>query len=170
MALSWSRITSGVRAANPAQWLRSRPRREVKWWSHSTVWLDGFRACRFGASGQVEAVFPLASPYEISAALPALEALLPEPATLGVHRLRLLIGAPFVCYYALPWRALPRPVDWLPLARMQFVQGGGGGAEASVAVCAASSELPWARSEKTMAIDSRERRILSCLAYHSSTS
>jgi hypothetical protein len=130
MALSWSRITSGVRAANPTRWLRSQPRREAKWWSQSTVWLDGYRACRFDASGRVEAVFPLASPYEISAALPALDALLPKPQTLGVHRLRLLIGAPFVCYYALPWRALPRPVDWLPLARMQFVQGGGGGAEA----------------------------------------
>jgi len=132
MPVPWSRIAPGLRAANWRRLLPARAERPVAaaaWWSQSTVWLDGHRACRFGAAGQAEAVFPLASPYEIAAALPALDAMLPNPQRPGVHRLRLLVGAPFACYFALPWRALPRPVDWLPLARMQFVQGGVGGAE-----------------------------------------
>jgi hypothetical protein len=130
MPVSWSRFIPALRASGWRRLLPTHTARAGARWSQATVWLDGYRACRFGATGQAEAVCPLASPYEIAAALPALEALLPKPEQAGMHRVRLLVGTPFVCYFALPWRALPRPVDWLPLARMQFVQGGVGGAEA----------------------------------------
>lgn len=38
----------------------------------------------------------------------------------------MVVGAPFVRYYALPWQAAPKPQDWVASARVQAVQTGAG--------------------------------------------
>jgi hypothetical protein len=92
--------------------------------SRSTVWLDGERARLLDASGRSLNAVALRKAGDVPAALDALEQIVPKPAKPGVHTLRTLIGTPFVRYFAVPWRPLPTPPDWVSLARAQFVREG----------------------------------------------
>lgn len=109
--------------------LPAAPLRAIPWWSRSAIWLDGGRGCLLDASGRSLKTVPLGKPGEVPAALAALETLAPRPEKPGLHLVRLLLGAPFVRYFALPWRALPKPGDWVSLARAQFMRDGAQGAE-----------------------------------------
>jgi hypothetical protein len=91
-----------------------------------TIWLDGQCARTFGANGRTDTVVPLSTAGEVTAALKAIEALAPKPQRPGLHTLRVLVGMPFVRFYALPWQALPRPEDWVSSARAQAVRTGVG--------------------------------------------
>jgi hypothetical protein len=88
----------------------------------TTLWIDGERVRVLKGTSM-----PLANAAETASALKAVEALAPKPAKRGLHMLRVIVGAPFVRYYALPWQPLPKPEDWIPLARMQALQTGAGG-------------------------------------------
>jgi hypothetical protein len=90
--------------------------------SRTTIWIDGERAHALHSSMTT----PLSPANDVAAALKALEALAPNPARPGLHALRVVIGAPFVRYHALPWQPLPKPNDWVSIARMQAVQSGAG--------------------------------------------
>ncbi|WP_232316657.1 hypothetical protein [Candidatus Burkholderia verschuerenii] len=83
--------------------------------SRATLWIDGRRARLLGTDASVA----LADPADAAAALKAIDALAPKPASLGFHALR-------VRYYALPWQPLPKPQDWISGARVQAMQTGAG--------------------------------------------
>ncbi|MDR5788029.1 MULTISPECIES: hypothetical protein [unclassified Caballeronia] len=89
--------------------------------SRTTIWIDGRHARTFGG-----APMPLSSANDVAAALKAIETLAPKPANLGLHALRVVVGAPFARYHALPWQPLPKPQDWVAAARVQAVQMGAG--------------------------------------------
>jgi hypothetical protein len=91
--------------------------------SRVTIWIDGKCARVLGSP---QACVTLADSGDTAAALKAIETLAPKPANLGLHALRVVVGAPFVRYYALPWQTLPRPQDWIPGARVQALQTGAG--------------------------------------------
>ncbi|QET06242.1 MULTISPECIES: hypothetical protein [Cupriavidus] len=105
---------------------RGRAHRALAWHSSVEIWLDGERGCALGASGTGGQAIPLASSGDVAAALAVLEALAPKPAKPGLHRLGVIVGAPFVCYFPLAWRPLPTPAEWIAQARMQFARGGFG--------------------------------------------
>lgn len=99
------------------------------WFSRASIWLDGEHARLFEPGGRQLAAVPLKSAGDVGSALAALDSLITKPARPGWHSLRVLLGAPFVRYFVLPWRPLPQPADWVSLARAQFVREGPGGAD-----------------------------------------
>ncbi|MDR0182587.1 hypothetical protein [Lysobacter arvi] len=100
------------------------------WWSRHTLWVDGYQAVSLGEDARPLALSSLHQPCDLASALTALEAVATRPAKRGVHVARVLVGAPFVHYLALPWRPLPRPADWVALARTQFIRDGMGAPDA----------------------------------------
>ncbi|SAK75370.1 hypothetical protein AWB75_04241 [Caballeronia catudaia] len=94
--------------------------------SRATIWLDGERARTLNSSPGLPIATPLSPSGDVAAALKAIEALAPRPARPGLHTLRVIVGAPFARYHALPWQPLPKPEDWVSVARMQAVQWGAG--------------------------------------------
>lgn len=96
------------------------------WHSRAALWIDGERGCVLGVSGAGERALPLTSSGDVTAAMAVLEALAPRPAKPGLHTLRVIVGAPFVCYFSLPWRPLPTPTDWVAQARVHFARSGFG--------------------------------------------
>lgn len=100
--------------------------RASAWHSRVELWLDGERGCALDTSGVGEKALPLASSGDVGAALAVVEALAPTPAKRGLHTLRVIVGAPFVCYFPLSWRPIPTPEDWVAQARTQFARGGFG--------------------------------------------
>jgi hypothetical protein len=98
-------------------------KRAVSIFGRTTVWIDGAHA---RLPGRAETPVPLAPAGDIAAALRAVEALAPRPARAGLHAMRVVVGAPFARYFALPWQPLPKPDDWIAMARMQALQTGAG--------------------------------------------
>lgn len=96
--------------------------RKPSMFSRTTLWIDGERAHALDSP----VTTPLSPAGDVAAALKAIEALAPAPARPGLHVLRVIVGAPFVRYHALPWQPLPKPDDWVSAARMQAVQAGAG--------------------------------------------
>ncbi|WP_277186134.1 hypothetical protein [Caballeronia sp. BR00000012568055] len=103
--------------------LRQAASKGSSMFSRTTLWIDGERARVLDHAGRS---VPLSSIGDTAAALKAIEALAPKPARPGLHALRVVVGAPFARYYALPWQALPKPADWVSMARIQTTQTGAG--------------------------------------------
>ncbi|SAK39993.1 hypothetical protein AWB76_00129 [Caballeronia temeraria] len=107
--------------------LRARPAIASALMSRTTIWIDGRHARGLDTARHARSSVPLDAPNDAAAALKAIEALAPKPAAPGLHALRVVVGAPFARYHALPWQASPKPQDWVPAARVQAVQTGAGG-------------------------------------------
>ncbi|WP_244848115.1 hypothetical protein [Caballeronia sp. SL2Y3] len=90
--------------------------------SRTTILLEGARA-RVPGTARSAGSF---SPGDVPAALKAIETLAPKPSRLGLHALRVVAGAPFARYHALPWQPLAKPQDWIAAARVQSLQTGAG--------------------------------------------
>ncbi|MDR5853882.1 hypothetical protein P9239_14680 [Caballeronia sp. LZ062] len=90
--------------------------------SRTTILLEGGRA---RVPGTARSADPF-TPGDVAAALKAIETLAPKPSGFGLHVLRVVAGAPFARYHALPWQPLARPQDWIPAARVQSLQTGAG--------------------------------------------
>ncbi|MCM3606043.1 hypothetical protein [Cupriavidus pauculus] len=118
------------RAGASHRTVASAPRSGVPFWSQSTLWVDGHHAALLGPSGKVLHRLELPNVADVPAALTAMEAVVARPRMRGMHGLRVVLGAPFARYLVLPWQALPRPGDWITLARRQFMQAGLSGVEA----------------------------------------
>lgn len=137
--LNQSRALMGQAASSGRRWrealaksfmARGRGSRRARAWHSSVeIWLDGERGCTLGTSGTsgpCAQAMPLASSGDVAAALAVVGALAQTPAKPGLHTLRVIVGAPFVCYFPLPWRPLPTPEEWIAQARTQFARGGFG--------------------------------------------
>ncbi|WP_175939720.1 hypothetical protein [Caballeronia sp. BCC1704] len=98
--------------------------------SRTTILLEGGRA-RVPGTARIAGPF---TPGDAAAALKAIETLAPKPAGFGLHMLRVVAGAPFARYHALPWQPLPKPQDWVALARVQAMQTGAGNEASRFAV------------------------------------
>jgi len=90
--------------------------------ANATIWIDGQRA-RALPAGSSES---LKTAGDVAAALHAIETLAPRAQPLPLRGLRVVVGAPFARYFALPWQAVPKPQDWVPFARVQALQTGVG--------------------------------------------
>ncbi|MDR5830564.1 hypothetical protein P9250_22060 [Caballeronia sp. LP006] len=121
----WSDLVGAMSAVAKRPSRRTGPARAGAFMPRVTLWVDGERVRESGVASNVNTE-ALTTPGDTAAALKAIEALAPKPARPGLHGLRVVVGAPFVRYYALPWRPHPKPEQWVSMARMQAVQAGAG--------------------------------------------
>ncbi|WP_250450625.1 hypothetical protein [Caballeronia sp. ATUFL_M2_KS44] len=91
--------------------------------SRTTILLEGGRARVPGSPRDAESF----ARGDVAAALEAIETLAPKPSRPGLHTLRVVAGAPFARYYALPWQPSPKPRKWIDAARVKAMQTGAGG-------------------------------------------
>lgn len=120
---------TGGRPNAPSRPAARAPHGGIPWWSQSTLWLDGHHGALLGASGAVLRSLALDNVADIPCAIKTMEGLVTRPKARGIHGLKLVVGAPFVRYLVLPWQPLPKPADWVTVARRQFVQAGLTGVE-----------------------------------------
>jgi hypothetical protein len=94
--------------------------------SRATIWIDGRSARVLNSPPHATFIALLTTYGELAAALKAVETLAPKPQRRGLHALRVVVGAPFVRYFALPWQPQPKPQDWVSSARLIATQTGVG--------------------------------------------
>lgn len=123
---AWRTMARKPGLANAAPF-RAASAKSAAFMSRTTLWVDGQHAHALKPARDADAPLPLSTPGDVAAALAAIETLAPKPASPGLHALRVVVGAPFACYYALPWQALAKPQDWVPAARALALRSGAGG-------------------------------------------
>ncbi|PXV57055.1 hypothetical protein SAMN04487785_109179 [Dyella jiangningensis] len=82
------------------------------------------RVCLVEPGGRLLRDMSILEPMRSPEAESAIASLLAPPKRNGLHLLDAVIGEPWVHYFVLGWRPLPRPVDWAEAARVQLMRMG----------------------------------------------
>jgi hypothetical protein len=114
------------RAGALKQGLKAMPSKAGSSMSPATIWIDGQCAHTLTSLAHADSFALLTTTGDVTAALKAIETLAPNPQRPGLHALRVVVGAPFVRYFALPWQPQPKPQDWVSSARLIATQTGVG--------------------------------------------